>query len=103
MGRNLERRLALDQANEVLKLYSLKLIRSKGIWYVVRPETENLMGKNTAYMPVTHRHIVLIAPDEPRRKLVDRVAHVIKHSDEYSKRLELHALALWGLEVVKNK
>ena len=103
MGRNLERRLALDQANEVLKLYSLKLIRSKGIWYVVRPETENLMGKNTAYMPVTLRHIVLIAPDEPRRKLVDRVAHVIKHSDEYSKRLELHALALWGLEVVKNK
>jgi hypothetical protein len=102
MGRYIERQLALDQANAMLKLYNLKLIKVKGMYYVVRPETENLRNSKTASMPITHKHLALIAPDEPRRTLTAKLAHVLKHSDKYDKQLRLYDLAIWGLEQTKH-
>ena len=102
MGRYLERQLALDQANGVLKLYSLKILKVKSIWYVVRVDTENLRNAKTAYHPINHRHIVVIAPEEPRRTLVAKLTHVLKYVDAYERQLKLHDLAILGLELTKH-
>lgn len=102
MGRYLERQLALDQANGVLKLYSLKILKVKSIWYVVRVDTENLRDMNTARYPIMHNRLILIAPEEPRRTLIDRLSHVLKHTDTYHMCLDYHDRAMQTLELTKH-
>ena len=102
MGRYLERQLALDLANRVLKLYSLKILKVKSTWYVVRAETEHLRDRNTARYPIMHKHVVVIAPEEPRRTLVDRLVHVLKHIDNYHMHLDYHDRAMQTLEQTKH-